>query len=55
VATKKSSGKKKGSAPARRRAAPRERAPALPEPGGDAPLEELSRDALSVFLSAALR
>jgi len=54
VATKKSSGKKKGSAPARRRAAPRERAPALPDPGGDAPLGELSRDALSVFLYAAL-
>ena len=54
MATKKSSAKKKGSAPARRHPAPREKAPALPDPGGDAPLEELSRDALSVFLYAAL-
>jgi len=37
-------------APKAKRAA----APALPDPGGDAPLQELSRDALSVFLFLAL-
>ncbi|ABS26305.1 type II toxin-antitoxin system RelE/ParE family toxin [Anaeromyxobacter sp. Fw109-5] len=47
-------GKGKGGGPARKRAAARVETPALPDPGGDAPLEELSRDALSVFLYAAL-
>jgi mRNA-degrading endonuclease RelE of RelBE toxin-antitoxin system len=54
VATKKSSVKGKGAAPARRRAAPRAQPPVLPDVAGDAPLEELSRDALSVFLYVAL-
>jgi hypothetical protein len=41
--------------PRRRPAAAREAAPrALPDPTGDAPLEALSRDALSVFLYVAL-
>jgi hypothetical protein len=52
--TRKAGGKGKGGESARKRAPPRVKAPALPDPGGDAPLEELSRDALSVFLYAAL-
>jgi hypothetical protein len=41
-----------GSAGAKRRAA--EARPALPDPSGDAPLHELSRDALSVLLYVVL-
>ena len=39
---------------ARSRARPHEPEPALPAPDGDAPLQELGRDALSVFLFVAL-
>ncbi|WP_243336890.1 type II toxin-antitoxin system RelE family toxin [Anaeromyxobacter soli] len=57
MTTRKASGKGKSkgeAATGRKRAPPRRKAPALPDPGGDAPLEELSRDALSVFLYVAL-
>jgi mRNA-degrading endonuclease RelE of RelBE toxin-antitoxin system len=44
----------KSKKPRRAAAGPAAPASALPDPGGDAPLEELSRDALSVLLYVAL-
>jgi len=58
VAARKASGKGDGSAKAKPRAKrgrkPAAPAGALPDPRGDAPLEELSRDARSVFLYVGL-